>query len=459
MSVFSAGKEFMESRQNKMAEMPMKPLLFTMAVPLMMSLLVQSLYNIVDSIFVAVYSETALTATTLVYSVQFLMIAIGVGTAVGLNALLSRKVGQNLINEACRAATSGFILMTITSALFCIVGLTSSGTIAGFLTEDTQLQLQCRQYLSVNLVWCFGLFYQTYAQRLLQAVGDTKLSMYSLIIGAVTNIVLDPIMIFGYFGCPEMGIKGAAIATVIAQIISAIAAFLFNKYRNPYIHIRWKGYRWNWRDVVEIYRVGLPTMIMQAIGAVMNLAINGILIQISSTAVATFGVYYKLQNFLLMPMNGLGQAAIPIVGFNYGAGNANRIKELWKILIPVGIIFSITATVIFLLIPGQLLSLFSAGKEMLGIGVPALRIISVTFIFSTFTILCGYFGAGLGNGIINMVGTALRQLIILIPILHLFVEKLGLPWAWCAFWISEAVAFLYSITSIKTVISKTVKQF
>lgn len=445
-------------KENKMVVMPIKQLLFTMSVPLMMSLLVQSLYNIVDSIFVARYSEEALTATTLVYAVQFLMIAIGVGTAVGLNSLLSRKIGQKQIDEACRTATTGLILMTITSLIFCTAGLCASDQIAGLLTGDPVLREQCRKYLSVNLVWCFGLFYQTYAQRLLQAVGDTKFSMYSLIIGAVTNIILDPIMIFGLLGCPELGVKGAAIATVIAQMVSAAAALLFNKYRNPYIHIRWKGYQWKWKDVAEIYRVGLPTMIMQAIGSVMNFAVNGILLQISSTAVATFGVYYKLQNFLLMPMNGLGQAAIPIVGFNYGAGNGKRIRELWKIMIPTGTAFSLIGTILFIAFPGRLLSLFSASPEMLRIGIPALRIICVTFVFATLTILSGYFGTGLGNGVINMIGTALRQLIVLIPLLYGGTRYLGLPWIWFAFWASELIAFFYSITAIRKTIDRKVPE-
>lgn len=206
----------MESKQNKMAVMPIKQLLVTMSVPLMMSLLIQSLYNIVDSMFVAGYSEQALTATTLVYPVQFLMIAVGVGTAVGLNALLSRKIGQKRVDDACRAATTGLVLVLVESLIFCLVGIFGKQQVAGLLTDDPSLQADCLSYLSINLVWCWGLFLQTYAQRLLQAVGDTVLSMVSLIIGAGVNIILDPIMIFGYFGCPEMGVAGAAAATVIA---------------------------------------------------------------------------------------------------------------------------------------------------------------------------------------------------------------------------------------------------
>ena len=435
--------------KNKLAEMPIRPLLYTMAVPLMLSLLIQSLYNIVDSIFVAQLLETALTAASLVYAIQFLMIAIGVGTAVGLNALLSRKLGQKKPEEACRAATTGLFLMLGTSLVFTLVGLLFSNRIAAALTNDPELQQLCREYLSVNLVFCWGIFLQTYGQRLLQAVGDTVLSMVSLIIGAVANIILDPIMIFGLLGCPAMGIRGAAIATVIGQLIGAAAALWFNRVKNPVIHVRLKGYRFLWQDVADIYRVGLPTIVMQAIGSVMTFAVNGILLGASSTAVAFFGIYYKLQNFLMMPVNGLGQAAIPVVGFNYGSGQSYRVKQAWKVLLPTGVVFALCGTAVFLLFPAQLLGLFSASDEMLAFGVPALRIISVTFLFAVITILCGYFASGLGNGVVNMIGGALRQLVVLVPCLWLLIRTMGIDRAWFAFWVSEVIACAYSLWATK----------
>ena len=433
----------MNSR-NKLAEMPIRPLLYTMAVPLMLSLLVQSLYNIVDSIFVARLSETALTAASLVYSIQFLMIAVGVGTAVGLNALLSRKIGEHKPEEACRAATTGLFLMIFTSLIFSMIGIFLSDTIATKLAADSELQELCKQYLSINLVYCGGIFLQTYAQRLLQAVGDTVLSMLSLIIGAVLNIILDPIMIFGLLGCPAMGVRGAAIATVIGQIAGAIAALLFNRFRTPIIHVRLKNYHFMWQDVADIYRVGLPTIIMQAIGSIMTFVVNRILLDVSATAVAFFGIYYKLQNFLMMPINGLGQAAIPIVGYNYGDKNYQRVQQTWKILLPTGAIIALCGTVIFWCFPGQLLQLFSASSEMLLLGIPALRIISISFVMSAITILCGYFSSGLGNGIINMVGAAIRQLILLIPCLWIFIKISGISHGWYAFWIAEIIACIYS---------------
>lgn len=414
--------------KNKLAEMPIRPLLYTMAVPLMLSLLIQSLYNIVDSIFVARLSETALTAASLVYAIQFLMIAIGVGTAVGLNALLSRKLGQKKPEEACRAATTGLFLMLGTSLVFTLVGLLFSNQIAAALTNDSELQELCREYLSVNLVFCWGIFLQTYGQRLLQAVGDTVLSMISLIIGAVINIILDPIMIFGLLGCPAMGIRGAAIATVIGQLIGAAAALWFNRVKNPVIHVRLKGYRFLWQDVADIYRVGLPTIVMQAIGSVMTFAVNG-----------------------------LGQAAIPVVGVNYGSGQSDRVKQAWKVLLPTGVVFALCGTAVFLLFPAQLLGLFSASNEMLAFGVPALRIISVMFLFAVITILCGYFASGLGNGVVNMIGGALRQLVVLVPCLWLLIQTVGIDKAWFAFWVSELIACAYSLWAVRKELRNKVK--
>lgn len=420
-----------------------------MSVPLMLSLLVQSLYNIVDSIFVSRYSEPALTATSLVYAMQFLMIAVGVGTNVGLNALLSRYVGAKQNDDACRAATTGLILNVASALIFSLVGIFFSKPIASLMTDDAELQELCVQYMQVCVIFCYGTFIQTYGQRLLQAVGDTVLSMLSLISGAIVNIILDPIMIFGYFGFPQMGIRGAAIATVIGQCVGAVVALVLNKTKNPVIHVNFKGYRFNMNDVKAIYRVGMPTIVMQAIGSVMTFAVNAVLMGVSSTAVAFFGVYYKLQNFLMMPMNGLGQAAIPIVGFNFGSGNKERIKEAWKCIVPAGVIMALIGTAIFLMFPKQLLSLFAASDEMLSIGIPALRIISLTFVFATLTIIFGYFASGLGNGIINMIGGAIRQLVVLVPLVWAFTNLLGVSYTWYAMWISETAAFIYSFISIR----------
>ncbi len=443
-----------ETGQNKMAVMPMRKLLLSMSVPLMLSLLVQSLYNIVDSIFVARYSEEALTATSLVYAVQVLIIAVAVGTNVGLNSLLSQRVGAGKVKEACQAATTGLILNLASALIFCLAGLFFSRGIAGLMTKDAALQTLCTQYMQICVSVCFGTFLETFGQRLLQSVGETLLSMVSLVSGALLNIFLDPILIFGFLGFPRMGIRGAAIATVIGQCTGAVVALVLNRVRNPMIHVKFHDYHFHLADVKAIYQVGMPTIVMQAIGSFMTFAVNAVLMTVSTTAVAFFGVYYRLQNFLMMPMNGLGQACIPIVGYNYGAKNQDRIREAWHTALPAGIILAGIGTAVFLAFPNFLLGLFSAGAEMRAIGVPALRIISLTFVFATITILSGYFASGLGNGVINMVGAAIRQLVVLVPLVWLFTRVFGISYTWYAMWISESLAFLYSYLSVRRELRK-----
>ena len=431
--------------KNKLAEMPVRPLLYTMAVPLMLSLLIQSLYNIVDSIFVAHLSEKALTAASLVYAIQFLMIAIGVGTAVGLNALLSRKLGQKKPEEACRAATTGLFLMLGTSLVFTLVGLLFSNQIAVALTGDPELQQLCREYLSVNLVFCWGIFLQTYGQRLLQAVGDTVLSMVSLIIGAVVNIILDPIMIFGLLGCPAMGIRGAAIATVIGQLIGAAAALWFNRVKNPVIHVRLKGYRFLWQDVADIYRVGLPTIVMQAIGSVMTFAMNNILIAFSSTAVAVFGVYFKLQSFVFMPIFGLNNGMVPIISYNYGARRPNRVKKTIKLAVCYAEGIMLAGFCIFQFAPRQVLSIFAASDAMLAIGIPAMRIICLHFLLAGVSIVLSSVFQALGNGVFSLIVSVCRQLFVLLPAAWLLAQSGSVNNVWWAFLIAEFVSILMSL--------------
>lgn len=444
-------------KQNKMAVMPMGKLVFSMSLPLMVSLLVQSLYNIVDGIFVAQISEDALTATSLAYPIQILMVAVSVGTGVGVNALISRLLGAGQREEANSIATTGLILSLICTAVFMVLGIFCTKNFIAMFTKNPVTGKLCESYLSICMVFCLGIFVETLAQRLLQSTGNTFLSMISLIVGAVINIILDPILIFGLLGIPAMGIQGAAIATVIGQWMGAAIALILNHFKNPELHFAWKGYRFTFRSVVSIYKVGLPTIIMQAVGSIMISLVNKILMSISSTYVAFFGVYYKLQNFLMMPMNGLGQAAIPIVGYNYGAKNGARISKALKTILPAAICIAIFGIVIFMMFSNQLLSLFSASESMLEVGVPALRIISVTFVLAAITTTLGYMASGLGNGVINMVGTALRQLVLLVPVVYLFARYGNVEYIWFSFWISESVAVIYSIFSFRIEFSKKVR--
>ncbi|MCD8119663.1 MAG: MATE family efflux transporter [Lachnospiraceae bacterium] len=433
------------SRNNKMESTPMPSLVFNMSLPLMISLLVQSLYNIVDSIFVARISEDALTAVSLAYPIQLLMIAVSVGTAVGVNSLLSRSLGAKQYDMTGKVATTGLALSLIGTAVFMILGLTCTGLFVRMFTDDAAIGEYCQQYLFICMVGCLGIFLGTIYQRFLQAVGNTFDSMISLVSGAVTNLILDPLLIFGLLFFPKMGIQGAAIATVIGQWVSGAVGILLNRLHNPAVQVHFKGFRFEKSLLAKIYTVGLPTIITQALGSLMLSAVNAILIDFSSTAVAFFGAYYKLQTFLFMPMNGMGQAAIPIAGYSFGAGLKDRVLSLIRVMVPAAVVISAVISAVFFAFPGQLLSLFSASEEMLALGRPALRIIAWTFPFASVTMILGYTMSGLGNGVVNMLGTALRQFILLVPGIWLLSGQFGVDYAWYAFWISELCAMAYAI--------------
>jgi putative MATE family efflux protein len=432
-------------KENKMAVMPMPKLVITMSIPLMLSLLIQSLYNIVDSIFVAMLSEEALTATSLAFPMQMLMIAVGVGTGVGANAVLSKNIGAGNREKVENAAMTGVVLSIISALVFVALGLFGTKPFIHAFTEIDEIAEYGISYLSICMVFCMGSLVSTMFQRFLQAAGDTFYSMVSLIAGAVTNLILDPVLIFGFAGIPALGVRGAAIATVIGQWVSAVAAIWLNTVKNPAVRIRMRGFHMDGKTVAEIYKVGFPTIITQSIGSIMVASVNAILMPFSSMAVAFFGVYYKLQNFLFMPMNGLGQAAIPIVGFSYGAKNNGRIKSAICTVLPIAAGIALLATILFMAVPGVLLGLFSPSEEMLKLGVPALRIIAVTFIPASITMVLGYSMSGLGNGLVNMIGTGLRQLIIFVPLLYVFASAFGVENSWYAIWISEASAVIFSI--------------
>lgn len=443
-------------KQNKMAVMPMGKLIFSMSLPLMISMLVQSLYNIVDGIFVAKISENALTATSLAYPVQLLMMAVSIGTGVGVNSLIAQKLGAKQTDEANQAATTGIVLTLLCVAVFMLLGFFCPDIFARAFTSDPTTAALCASYLQICMIFCLGTFVEILAQRLLQATGNTFLSMISLIVGAGTNLILDPIMIFGLLGFPALGIRGAAIATVIGQWAGAAVAMGLHHFKNPEIRIVLRNYRFNRKTIWSIYKVGLPTIIMQAMGSIMLSTMNGLLMTLSSTAVAFFGVYFKLQSFLLMPIHGLGQAVIPVVGYNYGARNGQRVLQALKVSLPTAVGIALAGTVIFLAFPAQLLGLFSASERMLELGIPALRIISVTFAFAAVTVILGYAASGFGNGLINMIGAALRQLIILLPAAWLFARIGGIDQVWYAMWLSELAAALYCIYSIRKVLKQNV---
>ena len=438
-------------KQNKMGVMPVPKLVITMALPLMLSLLVQSLYNIVDGIFVGRISEEAFAATSLAYPVQLMMVAVSVGTGVGVNAAVSWMVGAKRFGDANRAATTGLLLSIFSCLVFMVFGgFFLKLYIRGCSGSENALAM-CESYLRICTLFSLGIFLETLGQRLLQAVGNTFLSMISLVVGAVTNIILDPVLIFG---C-HMGIEGAAIATVIGQWVGAAVALGLNAATNHEVRLTFRGFRMTRETVWSIYKVGLPTVLTQAMGAVMLFSMNAILgallpgltaagTAVSAPAIAFFGAYNKLQNYLYMPMHGLGQATIPIVGFNYGAKNAGRIKQVLRTAVPVAAAVAVLGTVLFEWIPGPLLRIFSASEEALAIGIPGLRIIAVTFLLGAVTTVLGYACSGLGSGMVNMVGTCLRQFLPLVPLAFLFGKLGGTGSVWYAMWISETLAVLYA---------------
>ncbi|MGN0998480.1 MAG: MATE family efflux transporter [Faecousia sp.] len=448
-------------KENKMGTMPVSKLVITMALPLMLSLLVQSLYNIVDGIFVGRISEEAFAATSLAFPVQLLMVAVSVGTGVGVNAVVSRMVGAKRYDEANRAATTGLILSMISCLVFMVFGGFYLKFYIRLCSGSESSLAMCESYLRICTLFSLGIFLETLGQRLLQAVGNTFLSMISLVAGALTNIVLDPILIFS---C-HMGIEGAAVATVIGQWVGAAVALGLNAATNHEVRLTFKGFRMSRQSVWTIYKVGLPTILTQAMGAIMLFSMNAILGSLlpgltaagtaeSAPAIAFFGAYNKLQNFLYMPMHGLGQSTIPIVGFNYGSKNGDRIKQVLRTAIPVAAGMAMIGTVLFEAIPGPLLRIFSTSEEAQAIGIPGLRIIAVTFALGAVTTVLGYACSGLGNGMVNMVGTCLRQFIPLVPLAFLFGRLGGVSSIWYAMWISEALAVLFAAFSARKIFRK-----
>lgn len=436
-------------KENKMGTMQIPKLVITMSLPIMVSMLVQSLYNIVDSIFVSRISEDALTATSIAYSAQMLQIAVAVGTGVGVNALVSRYLGAKKYENVNEAATTGLFLTLLSSIIFILWGIFGTEAFIRLFAKKPDIIESGTTYLRICQLFSTGIFLGTFTQRLLQATGRTFSSMMAQMAGAVVNIILDPLLIFGIGFFPNMGIAGAAIATVIGQWTSAVIGLILNAVQNKEIHFVFRNYHMQKESVYLIYKVGLPTILMQAFGSIMVGTMNKILVMFSTTAVAFFGAYFKLQSFLFMPMHGLGQGTLPIIGYNFGAKNESRIKDASRVSITAGCVIGAAGTLIFLILPGQLLHLFSASKAMLEIGIPALRIISVTFIFASATMIIGYIISGLGNGTINMIATAMRQIVILLPFVILLGQIGGISWVWFSFWISETCAFLFAVRQLR----------
>lgn len=435
-----------KQQENKMGVMPVNKLLLNMSVPMMISMLVQALYNIVDSIFVARVSEDALTAVSLAFPIQTLLIAVGAGTGVGVNALLSKTLGEKNYEAADKTAVNAIFLAFMSFLVFVVVGFTvvKPFYLSQVKTTESDIYTMGIQYLSIVCICSFGMYAQFVFEKLLQSTGLTFYSMLAQLAGAVTNIVLDPILIFGMFGLPEMGVAGAAIATVIGQCVGALVGIFFNLTKNKELKLHFKGFRPDAKIIGRIYKVGVPSIIMQAIGSVMTYSMNLILIQFTSTATAVFGVYFKLQSFFFMPVIGLNNGLVPIIAYNYGAGKRTRIVKTIKYSMCYAFILMFLGFLTFELIPGILLGMFDASEEMLAIGIRALRTIGVHFLIAWYCIIAGSVFQAVGNGVYSLIVSVARQLVILVPAAYILAKIGGLNFVWWAFPLAELMSLCVS---------------
>ena len=427
-----------------MGVMPVGRLLAGMAVPMMISMLVQAFYNIVDSVFVSSVNENALNAVSLAFPLQQLMIAFCGGTAVGMNALLSRELGAKQYEKVNKIAGSGILVSFLSFVVFAVLGVTLARPFFLAQTEVEQIVGYGEDYVTVCLGVSIGVFFQFYFEKLLQSTGRTVLTMITQTVGAVINIIMDPILIFGLLGMPRLEVKGAAIATVLGQIVASILAIIFNIKFNKDVRISFKYIRWNTKIIKDIYRIGLPSIVMQSIGSVMTFGINKILIAFTTTATAVFGAYFKLQSFVFMPIFGLNNGMVPIIAYNYGARRFDRVKKTVRLTLISATVIMALGVLAFELIPGVLLSFFNASEEMLEIGVTALRIIAIHFILAGFCIIAGSVCQAIGKPVDSLIVSVCRQLVVLLPAAWLLSKTGRLELVWFAFPIAECVSLILS---------------
>lgn len=444
-------------RENKLGVAPIPKLLWSMALPLIVANIITALYNIVDGIYVAQLSETALTATTLAFPAQLLMQSVAGGTATGVNSLLSRRLGAGRRAQADAAATHGFVLAFLSYLVFLVLGLAFSGPFIRLFSTDAELCAMGTQYLSVVLVGSLGSFWTFSLGGMLEATGHAGLCMAMSAVGAVTNIVLDPVLIFGMFGMPALGIGGAAIATIFSQFVSAVLGIVFNACINRDVHIRLKGFRFGKQDLCEIYAVGVPSILMQSLGSIMNVGMNKILIAESQAAVSVFGVYYKMQSFVFMPVFGLTQAQSIIVGYNYGARRPQRMRQVIRLALGSGVAIMFTGTALVHLFPEPVLGLFSAGPDMLAIGVHALRVMTMPFVLSAVCIILGDALTGMGIGYVSAANSFIRQILVLLPVAYLLMHTVGVDGIWYAFVVSEFASLAVTLMLFQKLWQKKVR--
>jgi len=444
----------MKPEENKMGVMPVNKLLVSMAVPIMISMLVQALYNIVDSIYVSRLSENALTAISLAFPVQNFMIALGSGVGVGMNAVLSRALGEKKQNLADKAAMQGMFLSIINVIIFVIFGLFFAEMFMKSQTDIAEISSMGTDYIKICTVFSLGIYSQVTFERLLQSTGRTIYSMITQTTGAIINIILDPILIFGLCGMPKLGVAGAAYATVIGQFVAGFMALYFNITKNKDINLKIKNILPDFSVIRRMLEVGLPSVLMMSIGSVMTFCMNRILIGFTSTAVAVFGVYFKLQSFIFMPIFGLNNAMVPIVAYNYGAGKGKRIRKTIKLSIMYAVGLMCIGLLVFQIFPDKLLLLFDASEDMLAIGIKALRTISLSYIFAGFCIILVSVFQAFGMGIYSLYVSIGRQLVVLIPTAFIFAKIGGLDMVWYSYPCAEIISVILSMYFIKRLFRK-----
>ena len=446
-------------KPNKMETASIPKLVITMSLPPIVSMLIQSMYNVVDSIFVSRISMDALTAVSLAFPMQQVLVALFVGTGAGITSLISRRLGEGDLEAASKVANHGLIINIVYSLLMVIVGIFFTPYFVSIFTHNPILQDLTTKYLRIILIGSFGNFITHAGISILQATGNTFTPMITQLVGAIANIILDPIFIFGWFGIPAMGVSGAALATVLGQFASFALTMkvLFKDDNNLNLNLR--GFTFDFKTIKDIYIVGLPAIIMQSLVSFMVSGLNIILISYSSAAVAVLGIYYKLQSFIFMPIFGLAQGFRPIIGYNFGAKNKSRIMEAFKTAIAISISIMVIGTIIFQVFPKQLLSLFESNAEMISIGTNALRTISLTFVVAAVGITISTTFQAFGKGIISLIISFTRQLVMLLPSAFILSKLWGVNAIWWSFIIAELISVAIAVPSLYIYLKRTFKSW
>lgn len=443
------------THENKMGTMPVRKLLMSMAWPAILSMTINAMYNVVDSIFVSRIGEDALTAVSLVNPIQMMIIAISVGSGVGINSLIARRLGAKNQEAADKAASTSIRIGLFNYLIFFVIGVFfAKPFISGYAEEGTFIFESACQYLQIVCIGSLFLNIQVVLEKVLQSTGNMVAPMKCSLTGAIVNVILDPILIFGLFGMPQMGVAGAALATIIGQMCGMIMGVSIVLRGEHLVNIKIRGFKMDWKIVADIYKVGLPSIVMQSIASVMIIFYNMILVAYSTTAVAVLGVYFRIQSFVFMPVFGLNQGAMPILGYNYGAKNKDRLMKTYKEAFKVALIVMAAGTLLFQAIPAQLLLIFDASEEMLRIGVPALRLISLCFIPAAFGIITGTLFQGTGHGVLSLYASVIRQLVGILPLAYLLIKIGGVTLSWLAFPLAEILGLIYSAIMLRWLYKK-----